>query len=232
VYAGRPDAENPYRRQDYSRYVLSRPRKELPYFAVMAGWGMHLQEMGWPAMPRFFAAMTDTRRAFVASWDQRSSWAWRATPVHREIAAGRIDIRRDRPLPAFGHCSLDDNPGSGETDTGDPNGQINGYLLWDTDTIVDRPDGWEMTIWLDESAPKDDCSVDLTPRRCARFVPRPAERFAWANATGKGEAWVVGQSGRVDADRYGLVVLKGLVIGKARHRITIRRDDTAKGDAD
>jgi len=223
VYAGRADEDNPYRRQDYSRYVLEHPQRELPYLAIMAERGVDLVEMGWSAFPRFFRAMLRTRRAFVASWDQEGPWTWRATPVHRAILSGQIDIHRDLSLPAFSNCTLDDNPGSGELGTGDPAGQINGYLLWDTKSMVETAGRWEVTVWLDESAPRPSCRVDLTPRRCRQFRPRPAQRFAWTNTTLEGRGKAVIQAGRAVADRYGLVTLKALVVGKGRHRIVIEQ---------
>jgi len=223
VYAGREAADNPYYRQDYSRYVLEHPERELPYFAVLAQRGMDLAEMGWSALPRFFRAMLRTRRAFVASWDQRSPWTWRATPVHRAVMSGQLDIHRDLSLPAFSNCSLDDNPGSGELDTGDPDGQINGYLLWDAGGTVETAKRWEVTLWLDESAPRSSCRVDLTPRRCRHFRPKPGQRFTWTNTTLGGQGEAVIQTGRVLADRFGLVTLKGLVVGKARARVVIER---------
>ncbi len=249
LYAGRPPAENPYLRQDYSRYVLANPEKELPYFALQAGWGMHLREMGWPPFPRFLRAMTRTKRAFVAGWDQRSSWSWRATPVHRAVARGQIDIRTGRSLPAFGKCSLDDNPGSGRLGTGDLNGQINGYLLWESESILDQASRWAGTVWLDETAPRGDCTADLTPRRCRRFKAKPGERFPWTNTllpaplrppgpADKSPAQpkipavpreLVVQRGTAAADAHGLVTVEGLVIGKAKQRISIVRLPRGKG---
>jgi len=241
LYAARPAAQDPYRRQDYSAFVAADPKRELPYFALQAGWGMHLTEMGWPPFPRFLRAMTDTKRAFVASWDQRSSWGWRATPVHRAVVSGQIDVGRSRPLPAFGRCSLDDNPGSGRLGAGDPNGQINGYVMWDSKTIVDDRYRFEITVWLDESARAADCTVDLTPRRCRKFKAAPGAKLRWTNTllpaptngNGEPEAKLVDtkvaagpgavriQSGRTIADKHGLATAAGLLVGKARQRIVI-----------
>jgi len=215
----------------------------LPYFALQAGWGMHLTEMGWPPFPRFLRAMIDSKRAFVASWVQTSSWGWKATPVHRAVAGGDIDVGRSRPLPAFGRCSLDDNPGCGRLGAGDLSGQINGYLMWDSESIVDDRRRFEITVWLDESARAGDCTVDLTPRRCRKFKPAPGAKFEWsntllpapANGNGDAEAKLIDtkvpagpgavrvQSGRAVADQHGLVTLEKLVVGKAPQRVVITR---------
>jgi hypothetical protein len=135
-------------------------------------------------------------------------------------------------LPAFGDCSLDDNPGDGASEPGsagadgDPSGNINGYLFWDTETIVDEADRWEMTIWLHEGdrhgrgkAPAETCTVRLTPRRCQKFSARPGQQFKWVN-TSVGDSKEV-QSGTAAADKWGLVTIEKLVVTKGKNRIRI-----------
>ena len=218
AYADRPAGENPYVLQDYTRWVLENPGKELPYFHIHTGWGAHFTEMGWPPFPRFVRAMIDTRRAFCMQ----------SQAVAKAIDDGTIVIRRDRSLPAFGNCSLDDNIGEGDLRSGRPFGQINGYLLWDGQSIVDEPALWEATVWLyggdahgRRAAPLESCTVDLTPRRCQRFKPAPGQRLTWTNVSAANGRIV--QSGEATADELGLVTIRGLVVTKARHRISIRR---------
>ena len=223
AYDKRPDRENPFYRQDWSRYVLADARRELPFFHMHLGWGAHFTEMGWPSIPRFLRAMIDTKRAFVYHWK---------VPRDR-----RPTIRRDASLPAFGNCSLDDNPGNGDLNHGEGmNIQLNGYLNWDGKTIVERPDRWEITVWLSGRAPLAECTVDLTPRRCRRFRAKPGERFAWTNtmrttdaqrrrAVEAGETAPEQrrvQSGTVRADRAGLVTIRKLKVTTGRHRVVLR----------
>ncbi len=223
AYERRPKEDNPFHRQDWSRYVLEDPTRELPFLHMHLGWGAHFTEMGWPPVPRFLRAMIDTKRAFVYHWrvpdDQRPT------------------IRRDEPLPAFGNCSLDDNPGNGDLRNGEGmNIQLNGYLTWDGETIVERPDRWEITAQLAGRPPLGECTVDLTPRRCRKFKARAGQKFSWTNtllATDeqKGKAVEAGetppdkrpiQSGTATADKWGLVTIKQLKLTTARHRITVR----------
>ena len=219
AYKGRPDAENPFFRQDYSRYVLTHPKRELPYFLVTPATGAHNTEMGWPPFPRFFRAMMQTKRAFVASWG-KGSWAWSVTPVLRDVRSGKLDIKRDQTLPAFANCTLDDNPGCGDLREGDYRGQINGYLLWETASIVDEPARWEMTVWVDKSAPLPDCTVDLTPRRCRKFRLPAGADFKWENLDKDGKVLAKGTG---KADKHGLATVAKLKITKARHCIRIHR---------
>ena len=211
-YAGRPREENPWVRQDYSTWVLEHPERELPYFQMHMGWGAHFSEMGWPPFPRFYRAMMDTRRAFSSC----------APAVENALRKGMLRILRDQSLPAFGNCSLDDNPGSGDPRCGTAySAQINAYLLWDTATIADEPGRWEVTLWLDETAPLAECTVDVTPRRCQKFKARPQEKFRWTNMSTRDGKVIA--SGTVEADRWGLATLKQVVVGKARNRIRIER---------
>ncbi len=224
AYAGRPPQEDPFRRQDWTRFVLADPRREIPFLHMHLGWGAHFTEMGWPPVPRFLRAMIDTKRAFVYHWrvpdDQRPA------------------IRLDRSLPAFGHCSLDDNPGNGDLNQGEGMGiQLNGYLTWDAGSLVDEPGRWEVTAWLAGKPPLPRCTVDLTPRRCRRFRARAGETFAWTSTPQpteqmKRQAIEDGrpvpqarpaQRGTATADKWGLVTIRGLRLTGARHRVVLRR---------
>jgi len=203
-YANRPNEENPFWAQDYTRYILENPTKETPFFDIHMGWGAHFTEMGWPPWPRFLRAMIDTKRPFVFRWQVR--------PEKRPA------IRKSMSLPAFGNCSLDDNPGVGDLNNGENfHAQLNGYLNWDSESIVDEAGRWQMTVWLDESAPLPECTVDLTPRRCQKFKAAPSQSVKWSNSLGDKEL----QSGAATADKWGLVTLQRLLVSKGKHRITI-----------
>jgi hypothetical protein len=78
-----------------------------------------------------------------------------------------------------------------------------------------------MTVYLHESAPLGECTVDLTPRHCQKFRPAPAAKFQWANTSLADKKLV--QSGQAAADPFGLVTLEKLLVTKTRHRIRIAR---------
>jgi len=143
-------------------------------------------------------------------------------------------IRMHQSLPAFGNCSLDDNPGDGAFDPGgagsdgDPVGMINAYLFWDTATIVDEPDRWEMTVYLYDGdrhgrgkAPADACTVDVTPRRCQKFAAKAGQKFTWTNTSVKDNKQVA--AGTAEADKWGLVTVPKVIVTKGKNRIVIRR---------
>ncbi len=96
---------------------------------------------------------------------------------------------------------------------------MNAHMSWETRDIVDGPGRWEMTVCLMAKAPKDSCTVDVTPRRCQKFAPKPGEKFRWTN-TALADGKVVG-SGSLVADQYGLVIIPKAVVSKGKNRISI-----------
>jgi hypothetical protein len=208
-------------------YVLKHPEREIPLLICISGTGKdsgHTSEFGWQDDPRGWAALQKARQPFVASWSgggdpYRLSRLLAEVPWHETV-------------PAFSRSSLDNNPGNGDPADGDYYGQINGYLLWDGGAAVDEPDRWEMDLWIVEACPRDQCTADVTPRHSRRFKPGPGDRFEWtiADASGNviGSAKAMGSdkviaSGRVEADRFGLVTIEKVALAKARRRLSIRR---------
>ena len=97
-----------------------------------------------------------------------------------------------------------------------------------TDTLLEKADRYEITVYLIRSAPKDECTVNITLRRCRTFKPMPGTKLKWTNSRKSGSA--VGgdarreiQSGEVTADKWGLVTLEQVKVTKAGNRIKITR---------
>jgi hypothetical protein len=217
AYADKPHDQNPFYLQDTTRWILEDPSRELPFLALHTGWGAHFTEMGWPPFPRFVRAMIDTRQAFCMQ----------SPALGHALKEGLIEFRRDQSVPAFGNCSLDDNLGSGELGTGLAFGQVNGYLLWESATVVDEPGFYEITVMLSGgdahgrgAAPLDACTVDLTPRKCRKFKPAAGALCQWTN-TRLVDGRVL-QSGTIEVDRFGLATIRALTVTEQKHRITVR----------
>jgi len=203
------------------------PKRDLPFISFTNG--KNDSGIGWPQAADFARALQETRQPHLFTWGQSGHGHRVYVPTPSgggDNAIPLVDIRLGHSVPAFTRCSLDDNPGSGDPADGDPKGQRNLYLRWDTDDIVDEADRYEITVYLIESAPEDECTVDMTPRRCRKFKPGPRTRLKWTSsprspsAAGRGARGQV-QSGEVTADRWGLVTLERVKVGKARNRIKI-----------
>jgi hypothetical protein len=228
VYASRPETENPFLRSDFSRYVLADPAKDTPFFIMYPCRSAHLTEMGWPALPRFWRAMMDSKHPFVYNWQVK----------HRPT------FRCNASVPAWANCSLDGNPGNGDLRQGMTfDTPINSWLTWDSETIVDETDRWEMTVMLDEASPLDECTVDLTPRNLQRFKAQPGRRFRWsctflppttesqeqngASPANDLAARLAGGrrlgGGTVTADEWGLVTIPQMRMLKGAQRVVIQQ---------
>jgi len=201
-------------------FLRQNPAAEAPLICFSNG--KNDGAIGWPQARDYWKALQETRRPHVFVWGQ-SGHGQRALlpgPKNGERELG-VDVRPDRTLPAFTHCSLDDNPGNGEPNDGDPKGQSNLHLYWDSadDAIVDQADNWSMVLRLNDSAPKEQCTVHVTPRRCQRFKTPAGAELSWRNVSVADGKTV--QEGNIKADQWGLATVPGVVVGKKGNRLTI-----------
>jgi len=195
-------------------YVNRCPDRDVPFLICQSNVGKdsgHTSEFGWQDDPRGWAELLKGRATFVASW---------STDFSRELHDGLRDVDWNKTIPAFSNCSLDNNPGNGDPADGDYYGTINGWLLWQSDS-VDEPGRWEMTVYVISSCLRGDCTVDVTPRHCQAFKALPGERFRWTNKSLEDDKVV--QAGTVAADQWGRVTLAAVAVGKGKNRIAISK---------
>jgi hypothetical protein len=62
--------------------------------------------------------------------------------------------------------------------------------------------------------------VDVTPRHCRAFKPKPGQKLKWTNISVRDGKEV--QSGDAAADPSGLATLPKVVVGKGRNRLSLR----------
>jgi len=204
---------------DDAAFVRADPARETPLL-VFAN-GKNDKAIGWEQAHEFWKALQETRRPHVFRWGQ-GGHGQRALlpgrdPGERELG---IDVRLDRTLPAFTRCSLDDNPGDGNPENGAREGQSNQYLTWETagESVVDEVGRWSLALGLNKQAPKDDCTVDVTPRRCFQFRAREGTKVKWRNLAPDGTEV---QSGEVAADKWGLVTAPAVRVTKSGNRLIL-----------
>ena len=196
-----------------------RPEKDIGFINFSNG--KNDGGIGWPQAVEFYRALQETRQPHMFVWGQEGHGQRPIMPIGGGERVMPLDLRTNRSLPAFTSCSLDDNPGNGDPANGDKAGQINSYLYWETETIVDKNDQWEMTVGLLENAPREDATVNITPRRRQEFKTRPGELLSWQNVSLVSRKVV--QAGRILADDLGLVTLPAVIVGKGKNRLTIAR---------
>jgi hypothetical protein len=206
---------------DDARFLRENPATETPFLAYSNG--KNDGGIGWKQAVLFTRALQETRRPHVFVWGQagHGQRAYFPTPEGGgDNVEGGLDIRVDRSLPAFTRCSLDQDLGDGDPAVGDPEGQLNLYLRWDTESVVDERSRWASTIYLVEDAPRPEATADITPRRCRSFQPRPGDDVSWSlsdEATGNRV-----QEGVAKADRWGLVTVKDMPVAKTRRKLELR----------
>lgn len=196
-------------------YVKLYPARDIPFLMCISGTGKdggHTSEFGWQDDPRGWYGLNQGRQTFVATWS--------CSPP-RELSQGLNKVKWGRTIPAFSNCSIDNNPGNGDPTDGDYYGMINGWLLWDNTAAADEPGKWSMPVWLISACPRTSCTVDVTPRWCGKFKPKAGEKFKWTNVRLSDNKTVA--SGKVAADKWGLVTLKGVTVTKDRNLLTIEK---------
>ncbi len=195
------------------------PNKEVGFLTFSNG--KNDGGIGWQQAVDFYRALQETHRPHLFVWGQRGHGQRTIMPESLAERVLPIDIRVDATLPAFTRCSLDDDPGNGDPDHGDPTGAVNRYLTWQTDDAVDRPDRWELTVRLVPKSPAPWCTVDITPRRCQQFHVAPGETIHWSNRQVTDRQVV--QQGQATADRWGLITLPQVRVSTGGNRILIER---------
>ena len=210
-------------------YLRQYPQKEVPLLIVSNG--KNDKNIGWPQAVEFVKALQETKRPHLFNWGQKGHNQSPLMPMFwqgRLEKQGRLmpmDLRNNQSVPAFTHSSLDDNPGYGDPNDGEPTGQINAHLYWWTDNVVDEPNRWEMTVGVGPEAPKSVAVVDVTPRRCQQFRLKPGEAFVWSNSRLSDGEMI--QSGKVMADQWGLVTLEGVTITDGMNRLAIWKEGSS-----
>jgi hypothetical protein len=145
-------------------------------------------------------ALTDAHHGFAFSWNNGNHGeGGRAMGLITKYYP-QEKFARNRSYPAFGNSSLDHKMGNGDPQDGDLEGGIN--LGFDWTEVLDEPGRWAVTLANDLA--KQDMTVDVTPRRCEKFRPRPGDRLEWTTSTGG--------SGVAVPDPHGLVTVPKVVL--------------------
>jgi len=211
-------------------YLRNHISDETPFITFSNG--KNDSAIGWSQAVKFVNALQDTKRPHIFYWGQSGHSQRTLNPPdingNRSESEHPIDIRVVESLPAFTNCSLDDDPGNGDVNNGDASGQINAYMFWKTEDIVDTQNKWEMTIGVVQTAPAQSCTVSLTPRRLQNFDPVPGKVYRWTNTSLSNNTQI--QSGTVTCDSNGLLTINNLAVNRITstgggNRIAIFTDD-------
>jgi len=232
------DGQTAFEHFDDAAWVRSHPKVDMPL--ICFGNGKDDGGIGWPQALEYFRALQEARQPHVFHW-ALGGHGVRATLPGAGASGSTmpLDVRTDQSMPAFTRCSLDEDPGTGkrlpapkeiksrdghtrkDPYDGDSQGHANRWLYWETKDVVDRPGEWQMTVRLMSQAPRDTCTVSVTPRRLQRFKIEPGAEFAWTATDAAGDK--AGQSGKAVADKWGLLTLEKVEVTKGGVRLRVRK---------
>jgi pimeloyl-ACP methyl ester carboxylesterase len=87
---------------------------------------------------------------------------------------------------------------------------------WDK-APIDTPTEWRISLRATDGKAT---TVDVTPRRCRKFRPRPGARYRWENRRVGDDGLTAG--GVVTADRHGLVTVRKFAVSGSGSRLVLR----------
>jgi len=212
---------------------------------VIASNGKDDGGIGWKQAHDFARALQETRRPHIYNWgmsghgtrtiiganldlDARTDQtlpAFTNCTLDGNIGAGKLKSKEEAEAEKARLAEEATKAGKDPKQVrvcptdGDPVGAYNAHLWWQTDDIVDSPEAWEMTVVLKADAPKDSCSVDLTPRRLQKFRTPSGAKFSYTvTDVQSGKAL---KEGSATADEYDLLTIKQIPLVTGKNRVKI-----------
>ncbi|MBN2795303.1 MAG: right-handed parallel beta-helix repeat-containing protein [Clostridia bacterium] len=176
--------------------------------------------IGWQQAVLFYEALQETRQPHLFIWGQNGHGERSKFPMNGSERIMPIDIRLDQALPAYTHCSLDDIAGDGNPESGDPSGQVNAYLYWMTDNLVDEVNHFEITSFLMDTAPEVSCTVDITPRRLQNFEIQVGDIVYYQNIDCS--SGMILDAGMEKVDAYGLITIPQQIVNKTGTQLKLK----------
>ena len=208
-------------------WQLCRDRRQLGWLHLEAGkddrvvpFAQYTQPVD-PCEKNVFEAFASARAAGCLIWDRRGHGKEHRDPwgvwFPRFDPLGKGMVRLDRSCPAFSNTSSGamrpterKGPWARRADPApDDRGMVNPFFRWDADAIVDRPDRYEIKLWLDDACPLATIEADVTIRNIQRFAVPRGGRLRW-------RARPADRAGEVEVGMDGLPTIEKLPIPRGR----------------
>ena len=170
------------------------------YYALNGGWMIHTynqknypfiysingkkdSKMGWTEKTIYYDSVNVNHVGGYYFWDGRDHAGNNKTWGDNNFDMFRY--RKDLSYPAISNCSLNEDFGDGNGNTGDAYGTLNGAVDW-KNQLTETSQIWESKIFVRNlsklSGTKvypDSCVANVTPRRLQKFKPSPGETLTW-----------------------------------------------------
>ncbi|HYV95458.1 MAG TPA: putative metal-binding motif-containing protein, partial [Chitinophagales bacterium] len=159
------------------------PTKDYPVIYSLNG--KQDQETGWTEKTIYYDSVNANHLGGYYFWDNRNhsgseggTWGNNNFDLYR--------YRRNSSYPAFAFCSLNEDFGDGNGNTGADHGTVNGSLDWN-DNILDNSQTWQAKVFIHDLQTQqnttviypDSATVDITPRRLQNFSPSQGDLISW-----------------------------------------------------
>jgi len=197
---------------DNAKWLDAHPKAEIPWHTFSNG--VNDNQIGWPQALEFVTTLQNHKAPFNFTWGQNghSQRAMVLAPYGYESDwNSRILFRKNQSFPVFSNASLNNNL------INDAEGQINNFFFWDTESIKDTTDRWEVNISLSDHCSFNAAMADITPRRLQHFTVVPGADYAgqlYENET-------LLACDTATADAYGRVTFNNLEITKNIRKLVI-----------
>jgi hypothetical protein len=159
-------------------------QKDYPFIFSLNG--KHDLMMGWTEKTIYYDSVNKNNTGGYYFWDGRShngdGSTWNAEDVF-----DLFRYRKDLSYPAFSNCSLNEDWGNGDGNTGEDFGSVNGSLDW-VNEVSDEINEWEAQLFIRDLQTKtgawviypSSCTADITLRRTQYFNPKPGDNINWS----------------------------------------------------
>ncbi len=158
--------------------------RSLPYFTGVNG--RQDVTVGWVQYLLWYDSVNLNRQGGVWFWDQRNHSGQGKNFSVQETHPDFLRFSTNKSYPAFSYCSINQNPGNGDVNNGDPYGAINGYLDWDDASIKDKNCSYSIRCFIKDfyvsgvlQTQYDSCTADITLRRLQKFEPVYGDVISW-----------------------------------------------------
>ena len=195
-------------------WLAGRYPSDLPYLFCTASRCDHT--ISWENNPPFYRTMSAFHQGLSAYWNNAGHDLEKdMARVARKWKKKLFRYSLKRSYPVFTNCSADQDPGDGTIESGDPTGWINQGLDWRD--VVDTPEKFAMTVYMDRFGFLSPISVDITIRRIQHFRTRPGD-IIYVRVDDQHPYKLI-------VDDLGLVQLKGIWIsGRRGVRFALTRE--------
>lgn len=157
---------------------------DLPYMSGVSG--KHDNTIGWVQSYHWFDSLNSNRQGGTWFWDQRGHSGQGKNFTPEETSIDFLRFSTTQSFPAFAYNSINEDPGDGNVNDGDPYGSINGYLDWDDNSIEDENCRYSINCFIKDFYVGGECQekfestiVDITLRRLQNFHPANGQVINW-----------------------------------------------------